>query len=219
MSLSLGPPPMFEFATSSENFNLFCDFDESGDTTVFIPGDLNYDSNENEHSFFCNASSSESESFESPLLFADMGCASIRSANLDSTHAEDTHAEDSSADSSVELPPTRVATKVSKRKLVPRKVLSDPIPITSSAKSASVRIAAAVVLRATITVDKHDPDDRILIGEYSQRERKRKMEKYYAKRIYRTSAKKVIYTCRKVFADARPRIGGRFVKLSAHELD
>lgn len=59
-----------------------------------------------------------------------------------------------------------------------------------------------------------DPESLVLIGRYTRKERRAKVAAYLQKRMQRSLAKKVIYGCRKMFADARPRIGGRFVKLS-----
>ena len=58
----------------------------------------------------------------------------------------------------------------------------------------------------------HD-DDIITIGIYTKAERREKIRKYKEKR--RNPAKnRVLYQCRKRFADTRERVGGRFVKKS-----
>ena len=56
-------------------------------------------------------------------------------------------------------------------------------------------------------------DDIITIGIYTKAERREKIRRYKEKR--RNHAKKrVLYKCRKRFADTRERVGGRFVKKS-----
>eukprot|EP00808_Paulinella_micropora_P014752 g1843.t1 len=56
-------------------------------------------------------------------------------------------------------------------------------------------------------------DDKITCGEYTKAERRRKVQRYREKREKRTYQKKIMYECRKSFADKRPRVGGRFVKV------
>jgi len=53
--------------------------------------------------------------------------------------------------------------------------------------------------------------DMITIGVYTQSEREAKLLRYRQKRARRNFAKRVLYGCRKRFADSRPRVGGRFV--------
>ena len=55
-----------------------------------------------------------------------------------------------------------------------------------------------------------DPDP-ISIGTYTRSERAAKILRYRQKRIRRNYSKRVLYGCRKRFADSRPRVGGRFV--------
>lgn len=53
--------------------------------------------------------------------------------------------------------------------------------------------------------------DVITIGSYTQSERALKLLHYRQKRARRNFTKRVLYGCRKEFADSRPRVGGRFV--------
>lgn len=53
----------------------------------------------------------------------------------------------------------------------------------------------------------------VSIGIYTRAERRAKLERYRAKKNRRTFNKKILYACRKSFADSRPRVGGRFVPL------
>jgi len=55
--------------------------------------------------------------------------------------------------------------------------------------------------------------DVITLGSYTKAERARKIQRFLEKRQRRVWGKKILYTCRKNFADKRPRVGGRFVKL------
>lgn len=59
-------------------------------------------------------------------------------------------------------------------------------------------------------------EDRITCGAYTKKERREKIERFKQKRRKQQMApdRKVLYTCRKVFANKRPRVGGRFVKLN-----
>jgi len=41
-----------------------------------------------------------------------------------------------------------------------------------------------------------------------------KIQRYHEKRQRRQWGKKILYGCRKSFADKRPRVGGRFVKMA-----
>lgn len=57
----------------------------------------------------------------------------------------------------------------------------------------------------------HDDDDIITIGIYTKSERREKIKRYKEKK--RNPAKnRILYQCRKRFADTRERVGGRFVK-------
>lgn len=49
------------------------------------------------------------------------------------------------------------------------------------------------------------------IGIYTKAQRQEKIRRYQEKKAKRKFNKKVIYHCRKAFADRRPRVGGRFV--------
>jgi len=55
------------------------------------------------------------------------------------------------------------------------------------------------------------PGDMITIGVYTRSERAAKLLRYRQKRARRNFSKRVLYGCRKRFADSRPRVGGRFV--------
>lgn len=56
-----------------------------------------------------------------------------------------------------------------------------------------------------------DPESVITIGTYTRAERAAKLERFRKKRERRNFTKRVLYGCRKQFADSRPRVGGRFV--------
>jgi len=51
----------------------------------------------------------------------------------------------------------------------------------------------------------------ITIGIYTRAERAAKIHRFRQKRERRNFTKRVLYGCRKQFADSRPRVGGRFV--------
>lgn len=53
--------------------------------------------------------------------------------------------------------------------------------------------------------------DVVTIGIYTRSERAAKIFRYRQKRARRNYTKRVLYNCRKRFADSRPRVGGRFV--------
>lgn len=57
-----------------------------------------------------------------------------------------------------------------------------------------------------------DPNE-IVIGTYTRAERAAKIARYREKRARRKWTKKIMYDCRKSFADNRPRVGGRFIKM------
>jgi len=54
----------------------------------------------------------------------------------------------------------------------------------------------------------------VVLGAYTRAERAAKIARYREKRLRRQWKKKIIYECRKVFADSRQRVGGRFIKTS-----
>jgi hypothetical protein len=56
-------------------------------------------------------------------------------------------------------------------------------------------------------------EEMVRLGSYTPVERQRKIQRYMEKRRRRVWSKKILYSCRKNFADRRPRIGGRFVKI------
>lgn len=58
-----------------------------------------------------------------------------------------------------------------------------------------------------------EADDNIIVGRYTKAERRRKIIRFQEKKQRRTWHKKILYACRKTFADQRPRVGGRFVKM------
>ena len=61
-----------------------------------------------------------------------------------------------------------------------------------------------------------DPNE-IVIGTYTRAERAAKIARFREKRAGRKVGKRIMYDCRKVFADNRPRVGGRFIKLEKSE--
>lgn len=59
-------------------------------------------------------------------------------------------------------------------------------------------------------------NNEIIIGIYTASQRQEKIKRYREKRErakLRGNEKVIIYKCRKVFADSRPRVGGRFVPI------
>lgn len=70
--------------------------------------------------------------------------------------------------------------------------------------------------RTSLSLDSRDPagttdDNSITTGIYTKAERRQKILRFREKRERRNFSKKVLYSCRKQFADSRPRVGGRFV--------
>lgn len=61
--------------------------------------------------------------------------------------------------------------------------------------------------------DHDEEDSKITIGSYTRAERRQKIARYRAKRANRNFNRKIMYRCRKSFADNRPRVGGRFVSM------
>ena len=61
-----------------------------------------------------------------------------------------------------------------------------------------------------------DPNE-VVIGIYTRAERAAKIARYREKRANRQWKKKIMYDCRKSFADNRPRVGGRFIKMKEDE--
>lgn len=87
-------------------------------------------------------------------------------------------------------------------------------PNTEQSNKAPADLSLVIVVHSPPAPPVVDPDDEVVIGEYSRRVRRNKIAAYLKKRQTRTSNKRVIYGIRKQFADTRPRIGGRFVKLT-----
>lgn len=89
------------------------------------------------------------------------------------------------------------------------------------------RFSTASIASSLITRNKkkqHNPNEDIIsIGEYTKAERKQKIERFLEKRERWREAnhipktRTILYKVRKDFADVRPRVGGRFVKLSDEE--
>lgn len=76
-----------------------------------------------------------------------------------------------------------------------------------------------ILTRSPIKLSSHpllppgvDPNE-IVIGTYTRAERAAKIARYREKRARRKWTKKIMYDCRKSFADNRPRVGGRFIKM------
>jgi hypothetical protein len=61
--------------------------------------------------------------------------------------------------------------------------------------------------------DPNHPDNQIVTGIYTRAERREKIRLFREKKKRRDFSKKIAYTCRKTFADNRPRVGGRFVPM------
>lgn len=64
---------------------------------------------------------------------------------------------------------------------------------------------------ATLTLEHHVMGNTSSVGAYTKAERAAKILRYREKRARRNFTKRVLYGCRKEFADSRPRVGGRFV--------
>jgi hypothetical protein len=60
---------------------------------------------------------------------------------------------------------------------------------------------------------RNEPDDLVFIGKYSLNERRSKVATYLKRRLLRSLHRETNYSSRKQFADVRPRIGGRFLKI------
>jgi hypothetical protein len=64
---------------------------------------------------------------------------------------------------------------------------------------------------------KPEDENVVSIGTYTRAERRKKIERYRRKRKTRIFGGKVRYKCRQNFAQHRPRVGGRFVKIKKDE--
>jgi len=82
-----------------------------------------------------------------------------------------------------------------------------------AARSASVAAAHAASIAATAAaaVAELSGDKEVKIGKYTRAERQRKIARFKDKKTRRSFNKRIMYDCRKRFADTRPRVGGRFV--------
>jgi hypothetical protein len=69
----------------------------------------------------------------------------------------------------------------------------------------------------SIQLNSHMDPNEIVVGTYTRAERAAKIARYREKRANRQWRKKILYGCRKSFADARPRIGGRFIQMKPTE--
>ena len=65
----------------------------------------------------------------------------------------------------------------------------------------------------------HPPTDpsKAVVGIYTRAERAAKIARYREKRANRQWKKRILYKCRKSFADHRPRVAGRFIRMKAVE--
>ena len=68
-----------------------------------------------------------------------------------------------------------------------------------------------------IQLNSHVDPNEIVIGTYTRAERAAKIARYREKRANRQWRKKILYGCRKSFADTRPRKGGRFIQMKPTE--
>ena len=92
--------------------------------------------------------------------------------------------------------------------------MSTPIS-AASAPSVTQRFASYTATASSL-LPGLDPNE-VVIGIYSRAERAAKIRRYREKRANRQWKKKIMYDCRKSFADNRPRVGGRFVKMKGDE--
>lgn len=83
-------------------------------------------------------------------------------------------------------------------------------PIKEPDLSGLVELEGAVPSSSEDTRDPQD-DSKVTVGIYTRAERRAKIERFKEKKNRRNFDKKILYACRKSFADSRPRIGGRFV--------
>lgn len=88
------------------------------------------------------------------------------------------------------------------------------------------RLSTAAITSSLVTrkTKQHDPNENVIsIGEYTKAERRRKVDRFLEKRErwreanHISKTRTILYKVRKDFADVRPRVGGRFVKLSDKE--
>lgn len=61
------------------------------------------------------------------------------------------------------------------------------------------------------------PEGKRPVVEYTKEERAARIARFKEKKAQWTYKKRIIYACRKTFADSRPRVGGRFVKKTPEE--
>jgi len=92
-------------------------------------------------------------------------------------------------------------------------VLQPKVPNADSSSAAPPKAVKAVVPTSDTSTLPAQPGDNIVsVGVYTKAQRRAKIFRYRQKKDRRTGKRIVIYTCRKAFADQRPRVGGRFVK-------
>jgi len=99
-------------------------------------------------------------------------------------------------------------------------------PVTATAVSfpvtaalPAITITSANPVKAEPVTSEYNTDELVTIGVYTKAQRRAKIIRYREKRDRRTFKRKVLYTCRKAFADTRPRVGGRFVKTNPSPSD
>lgn len=86
---------------------------------------------------------------------------------------------------------------------------SSPSPLSPLSPSSATPTPSSSACSSPTEDDSTTPR----LGSYSPSERARKIQRFHEKRSRRVWSKKILYGCRKSFADKRPRIGGRFVKM------
>ena len=90
--------------------------------------------------------------------------------------------------------------------------MSTPTSASSTSSSSIPPRFASYTATASSLLPGLDPDE-VVIGIYTRAERAAKIARYREKRASRQWKKKIMYDCRKSFADNRPRVGGRFIKM------
>jgi len=76
--------------------------------------------------------------------------------------------------------------------------------------------SARAIYERPVDFNNHDDDDQITVGTYTKAVRRSKLERFKAKKLrLLLYGPYVRYQFRKDFAESRPRVGGRFVKMDS----
>ena len=132
---------------------------------------------------------------------------SSTSSSISSTHA---HAPASPSQSTVSPKSLLLALAAAR---------TPPTGHTSSASHSSHYSSSSASLSSSPAPELELDPNEVVIGIYTRAERAAKIARYREKRANRQWKKKIMYNCRKSFADNRPRVGGRFIKMKADDAD